>query len=131
VDDPHASLAEALEDPVVGQDQVRHARRLAPLIHPPPAAHAIPRTSRTRSHDARCAPAGACAAGSAHGRAVVSRQAFTSTPVPRNVPRMHYPYVIVGGGMTAASAVEGIREHDPSGSILVVSRENHLPYRRP
>src|SRR5437867_2602046 len=44
---------------------------------------------------------------------------------------MHYPYVIVGGGMTAASAVEGIREHDPSGSILVVSRENHLPYRRP
>ena len=33
--------------------------------------------------------------------------------------------------MTAASAIEGIREHDPTGSILVVSRENHPPYRRP
>src|SRR5438477_7598109 len=46
-------------------------------------------------------------------------------------PAMHYPYVIVGGGVTAASAIEGIREHDPSGSILLVSRENHMPYRRP
>jgi NADPH-dependent 2,4-dienoyl-CoA reductase/sulfur reductase-like enzyme len=44
---------------------------------------------------------------------------------------MHYKYVIVGGGLTAASAVEGIRAHDREGSILLVSRENYPPYHRP
>lgn len=44
---------------------------------------------------------------------------------------MHYPYVIVGGGVTAASAVEGIRTRDPQGTILLVSRENYAPYKRP
>jgi NADPH-dependent 2,4-dienoyl-CoA reductase/sulfur reductase-like enzyme len=43
---------------------------------------------------------------------------------------MHYRYVIVGGGTAAAAAIEGIRAHDADGSILLVSRENHLPYRR-
>jgi len=43
---------------------------------------------------------------------------------------MHYPYVIVGGGTAAAAAIEGIRAHDAAGGILLVSRENHLPYRR-
>jgi 3-phenylpropionate/trans-cinnamate dioxygenase ferredoxin reductase component len=42
-----------------------------------------------------------------------------------------YRYVIVGGGLAAASAVEGIRAHDPNGSILLLSRENHAPYHRP
>jgi len=27
----------------------------------------------------------------------------------------HYPYLIVGGGMTAAAAAQGIREIDPHG----------------
>ncbi len=40
-------------------------------------------------------------------------------------------YIIIGGGNAAASAIEGIREHDTDGSILLVSRENHLPYERP
>ena len=40
-------------------------------------------------------------------------------------------YVIVGGGLTAARAVEGIREHDREGAITVVSAEDHLPYERP
>lgn len=44
---------------------------------------------------------------------------------------MSYHYVIVGGGLAAASAIEGIREHDPEGSILLVSRENYPPYHRP
>ena len=44
---------------------------------------------------------------------------------------MRYRYVIVGGGIAGASAIEGIREHDREGSILLVSRENHPPYRRP
>lgn len=44
---------------------------------------------------------------------------------------MHHRYVIVGGGVAGASAIEGIRAHDPDGSILLLSRENHAPYRRP
>lgn len=44
---------------------------------------------------------------------------------------MRYPYVIVGGGLAGASAVEGIRAHDREGRILLLSQENHPPYRRP
>src|SRR6185369_9681544 len=40
-------------------------------------------------------------------------------------------YVIIGGGLTAARAVEGIREHDREGAITVVSAEDHVPYERP
>lgn len=42
-----------------------------------------------------------------------------------------YDYVIVGGGLAGASAIEGIRELDLSGSILLVGKEAHLPYDRP
>jgi len=42
-----------------------------------------------------------------------------------------YDYVIVGGGLTGASAVEGIRELDETGSILLAGEEKHLPYDRP
>ena len=40
-------------------------------------------------------------------------------------------YLIIGGGLAAARAVEGIREHDREGAITVVSAEDHLPYERP
>jgi NADPH-dependent 2,4-dienoyl-CoA reductase/sulfur reductase-like enzyme len=46
-----------------------------------------------------------------------------------NMP--HYKYLIVGGGMTADSAVAGIREVDPDGSIGILAAEHHLPYNRP
>ncbi len=42
-----------------------------------------------------------------------------------------YKYVIVGGGLAGASAVQGIRERDAQGSILLVGEETHLPYDRP
>ncbi len=42
-----------------------------------------------------------------------------------------YAYIIVGGGLAGASAVEGIRERDKKGAILLVSSEKHLPYDRP
>src|SRR3989338_2305897 len=42
-----------------------------------------------------------------------------------------YDYAIVGGGLAGASAVEGIRELDAAGRILLVGEENHLPYDRP
>jgi NADPH-dependent 2,4-dienoyl-CoA reductase/sulfur reductase-like enzyme len=44
---------------------------------------------------------------------------------------MQSDYLIVGGGLTAAAAVNGIRERDPEGSITVVSSEPHPPYKRP
>jgi 3-phenylpropionate/trans-cinnamate dioxygenase ferredoxin reductase component len=40
-------------------------------------------------------------------------------------------YLLLGGGLAAASAVEGIRELDAEGSILVVGDEPHPPYHRP
>jgi NADPH-dependent 2,4-dienoyl-CoA reductase/sulfur reductase-like enzyme len=40
-------------------------------------------------------------------------------------------YLIVGGGMTAAAACRGIREHDPDGSIALVGAEPFPPYKRP
>jgi 3-phenylpropionate/trans-cinnamate dioxygenase ferredoxin reductase component len=40
-------------------------------------------------------------------------------------------YLIVGGGMTGAAAVKGIRERDPDGSIVLVGGEQHAPYARP
>lgn len=41
------------------------------------------------------------------------------------------PYLIVGGGLAADSAVQGIREVDPSGRIVMVSAEPDPPYNRP
>jgi len=43
----------------------------------------------------------------------------------------HYQYLIVGGGMTADAAVQGIREADPRGTIGVLSGEPDPPYNRP
>jgi 3-phenylpropionate/trans-cinnamate dioxygenase ferredoxin reductase subunit len=43
----------------------------------------------------------------------------------------NYKYLIIGGGMTAASAVDGIREIDSTGSIGLVSAESDIPYNRP
>ncbi|HAR62200.1 MAG: NAD(P)/FAD-dependent oxidoreductase [Candidatus Margulisiibacteriota bacterium] len=40
-------------------------------------------------------------------------------------------YIIVGAGLAGASAVEGIREYDKKGAILVIGSEKHLPYDRP
>jgi 3-phenylpropionate/trans-cinnamate dioxygenase ferredoxin reductase subunit len=44
---------------------------------------------------------------------------------------MNFHYCIIGGGAAAAAAVEGIRSRDRTGDILMLSRENHRPYRRP
>lgn len=42
-----------------------------------------------------------------------------------------YDYLIVGGGMTAASAVEGIRDKDKEGTTAIISAESNSPYDRP
>ncbi len=40
-------------------------------------------------------------------------------------------YLIIGTGLAGASALEGIRELDPNGSITMLGAEDHLPYNRP
>ena len=47
------------------------------------------------------------------------------------MPEQSYSYIIVGAGLAGASAVEGIRQKDRHGSILLVGTENDLPYDRP
>ena len=43
----------------------------------------------------------------------------------------HYPYLIIGGGMTADAAVRAIRTADPSAVVGLISAEPHPPYARP
>jgi NADPH-dependent 2,4-dienoyl-CoA reductase/sulfur reductase-like enzyme len=47
--------------------------------------------------------------------------------MPENV----FTYIIVGGGLAGASAIEGIREQDAAGTLLLIGDEKHLPYDRP
>lgn len=42
-----------------------------------------------------------------------------------------FKYLIIGGGMTADAAVQGIREIDSNGSIGLISMESDPPYDRP
>ena len=40
-------------------------------------------------------------------------------------------FVIVGGGLTAAKAAEGLRQSGFAGRIVLVGEEHHLPHERP
>lgn len=42
-----------------------------------------------------------------------------------------YEYLIIGGGLAGDGATRGIREHDPEGSIGMISMELDPPYMRP
>jgi 3-phenylpropionate/trans-cinnamate dioxygenase ferredoxin reductase subunit len=42
-----------------------------------------------------------------------------------------YTYLIVGAGMTADAAIEGIRQADPSAAVALIGSESHPPYNRP
>ena len=43
----------------------------------------------------------------------------------------HFKYLIIGAGMTADAAVQGIRELDPKGSITLIGDDRDPPYERP
>lgn len=47
------------------------------------------------------------------------------------MPEQTYDYVVVGAGLAGAAAVEGIRERDADGSILLCGAEPDRPYHRP
>ena len=42
-----------------------------------------------------------------------------------------FDYLIVGGGLAAAAAVDGIREVDPTSAIGLLTEESEPPYQRP
>lgn len=42
-----------------------------------------------------------------------------------------FKYIIAGAGLAGMSAIEGIRELDQEGTILLIGNENLLPYDRP
>ncbi len=44
---------------------------------------------------------------------------------------MHYNYLIIGGGMTADAAAQGIREVDSKSTIGLIGAEHDPPYNRP
>lgn len=44
--------------------------------------------------------------------------------------RSHTKYLLIGGGLAAASAAAAIRAADQLGSLLLIARENTQPYRR-
>jgi NADPH-dependent 2,4-dienoyl-CoA reductase/sulfur reductase-like enzyme len=46
-------------------------------------------------------------------------------------PDGRYRHVVIGGGLAGSSAIDGIREIDSDGTILLVAAEAHLPYDRP
>lgn len=48
-----------------------------------------------------------------------------------NMKKMHYKYLIIGGGMTGDAAVKGIRRIDHEGNIGLISAEPNPPYNRP
>ncbi len=47
------------------------------------------------------------------------------------MPEQSYKYIIVGGGLAGSSAIDGIRELDKRGTILLIGSEKHQPYDRP
>src|SRR5690242_6000590 len=42
-----------------------------------------------------------------------------------------FKYLIIGGGMTADSAIKGVREVDANGTIGLIGSEIDKPYNRP
>ena len=46
-------------------------------------------------------------------------------------PNITAKYVIIGGGLTGATAAKTIRHTDKHGTILLICGEEHLPYHRP
>src|SRR5688500_6070554 len=48
-----------------------------------------------------------------------------------DMPEQSYSYIIIGAGLAGTSAVEGIRELDQQGSILLIGAEKDNPYDRP
>src|SRR5437867_12318894 len=102
-----------------------------PMAHLWPGAY-LPRRSRALEVGAGSGTNGTKLRRFAGQRKIVRRPAaLPTTYVPSGGPMLQYTYLIVGGGMTADAAAQGIREADPSGTIGLIGAEAHPPYNRP
>src|SRR2546426_6624241 len=102
-----------------------------PMAHLGPGAY-LPRRSRALEVGAGSGTNGTKLRRFAGQRKIVGRPAaLPTTYVPSEGPMLQYTYLIVGGGMTADAAVQGIREVDANGTIGLVGAEPHPPYNRP
>jgi hypothetical protein len=50
---------------------------------------------------------------------------------PAVVLPKHVPYVLIGGGTAAFTAVKAIQERNPDAKILIICEEDFVPYMRP
>jgi NADPH-dependent 2,4-dienoyl-CoA reductase/sulfur reductase-like enzyme len=50
---------------------------------------------------------------------------------PPDATDLHYPYLIIGGGMTADAAARGVRELNADARIGIIGAEPDAPYARP
>ncbi|KAG4068056.1 hypothetical protein HA402_011389 [Bradysia odoriphaga] len=50
----------------------------------------------------------------------------TSKEIPNKVP-----YLVIGGGTASFAAFRAIKSHDPKAKVMVITRENQMPYMRP
>ena len=55
----------------------------------------------------------------------------TMPPYSGDLSMIQRDYLIVGGGVGAASVCDSLRQFDPKGSVTLVSNESYLPYQRP
>src|SRR6266566_4877291 len=102
-----------------------------PMAHLWPGAY-LPRRSRALEVGAGSGTNGTKLRRFAGQRKIVGRPAaLPTTYVPSEGPMLQYTYLIVGGGMTADAAAQGIREVDANGTIGLVGAEPHPPYNRP
>lgn len=56
---------------------------------------------------------------------------FSSSPVPSDTASSLPGIVIIGGGLTAATAAETLRKEGYDGTITVIAEETEVPYQRP
>ena len=61
----------------------------------------------------------------------VQVQEKNETAIPRIESVPYVQYVLIGGGTSTFGALEAIRERDSDADILVISKEDWIPYQRP
>jgi NADPH-dependent 2,4-dienoyl-CoA reductase/sulfur reductase-like enzyme len=66
---------------------------------------------------------------------VFSKEYYYLKPINKSggnkMIKQDYKYIIIGAGVAGAKAIEGIRQIDKEGDILLIGSERQLPYDRP
>ncbi|KAJ2998913.1 Apoptosis-inducing factor 1, mitochondrial [Globomyces sp. JEL0801] len=56
---------------------------------------------------------------------------ITTVSVPKSVTGPDVDYILIGGGTASFSAMQAIREVNPTAKVLIISEEEFFPYQRP